>query len=80
MMRSLLLAAAALLFVTGCATKDLRIGGMICPPGHTEDMVHQDFRECRVYDDDAAARASMPKLSTECIECLEQRGYKVGGE
>ena len=76
--------ALAAFLLAGCTTKNLRIGGMICPPGHTEQMVHQDFRECRVYDDKAAAKASQPKLKSdltpECIECLEERGYTVDGE
>lgn len=79
MMRYLFIALAALL-VAGCTTKDLKVSGMICPEGHTEEMVHQDFRECRVYDDEAAARASQPKLTPECIECLRERGYTVDGE
>ncbi len=79
MMRYLMIALGALL-LAGCSTKEIRIGGMICPPGHTEEMVHQDFRECRVYDDEAAAKASQPKMTPECIECLEQRGYTVDGE
>lgn len=79
-MRFVLLAATTLLFSAGCADKQLHIGGMICPEGHTEDMVHQDFRECRAYDAEAAERASQPKLTEECQECLEERGYKVDGE
>lgn len=79
-MRTTLLALAALLITAGCADKQLHVGGMICPVGHTEEMVHQDFRDCRAYDDKAAERASQPKLTEECQECLQQRGYKVDGE
>jgi hypothetical protein len=81
MMRYLLMAAAALMLLGGCTSKSLKVGGMICPPGHTEEMVHQDFRECRVYDEKAAERASRPKqVPQECIECLQERGYTVDGE
>jgi len=79
-MRMLIMTAAAVLLFTGCTTKNLRIGGMICPPGHSEDMVHQDFRECRFYDEKAAEAASRPKLTPECLECLKERGYTVDGE
>lgn len=77
MMRTILL-ALAVLTITGCSTQDLRVSGMICPEGHTEEMVHRDFRECRVYDEKAAERASYPKqLAPECVQCLEERGYTV---
>jgi hypothetical protein len=79
-MRMTLLAATALILTAGCADKQLHVGGMICPEGHTEEMVHEDFRECRAYDEKAAERASRPKLTEECKECLEERGYKVDGE
>lgn len=79
-MRLTLLAVTALLLTAGCADKQLHIGGMICPVGHTEEMVHQDFRECRAYDKKAAERASRPGLTEECQECLQERGYKVDEE
>ena len=80
-MRYLLMTAAAVMLLGGCSTKNsLKVGGMICPPGHTEEMVHQDFSECRAYDEKAAERASRPKLSPECVECLRERGYTVDGE
>ncbi len=79
-MRYLFLSAAALLLMGGCATKSLKIGGMVCPEGHTEEMIHSDFRDCRAYDDKVAEESSRPKLSPECVECLEARGYQVDGE
>ena len=75
-MRYLFLTAAVLM-IAGCTAKSLKVGGMICPVGHTEDMVHQDFRECRAYDEKAAEEASRPKLTPACVECLEQRGYTI---
>lgn len=79
-MRYLFLALAVLGLLGGCTMKSIKVSGMICPEGHTEEMVHQDFRECRAYDEEAAERASRPKLSPECIECLQERGYRVDGE
>lgn len=66
-----------MLLGTGCTTKHLRIGGMVCPPGHTQDMVYKDFSECRVYDEKEAERASRVKVPDDCIECLTERGYRV---
>ena len=75
-MRTLIL-CALLLFLSGCSGKNIRVGGMICPDGHTEQMINRDMRECRVYDDEAAAKASLPKLTEECVECLKKRGYEI---
>lgn len=73
-----LVPVAVLLLLGGCSTKHFRVSGMICPEGHTEGMVSRDFRECRAYDEKAAEKASWPKkLPVECIECLEERGYKI---
>jgi hypothetical protein len=76
-MRLSVMIAAVLLLLTGCSTKHLRVSGMICPEGHTQEMVHQDFSECRVYDEKAAERASNPNVPQECMECLIERGYRV---
>lgn len=76
-MRFILVPAAVLLLLAGCSSKNIRVSGMICPEGHTEQMVTQDLRECRAYDEKAAEKASKPKLSPECIECLEKRGYEL---
>jgi len=65
------------LFIGGCQTKQIRIGGMVCPSGHTQEMVNQDLSQCRYYDAKAAAKASKSKIAPECIECLEKKGYKI---
>ena len=77
-MRFTLFMLTALLFISGCSSKNIRVSGMICPPGHSEQMVHQDFRECRAYDEEKAAEATYPKtLEGECQECLIKRGYEI---
>jgi hypothetical protein len=66
------------LMLAGCSSKEIEVSGMICPPGHTEQMVHADFRECRAYDEKEAEKATYPKaLDSECKECLIERGYRV---
>ncbi|RLA73355.1 MAG: hypothetical protein DRG24_00300 [Epsilonproteobacteria bacterium] len=67
----------AALFISGCETKQIRVGGMVCPQGHTKEMINQDLRQCRYYDEEAAAKASQSKIAPECIECLEKRGYEI---
>ena len=70
---------ALLLALGGCSTKNIRVGGMICPEGHSDQMISRDFLECRAYDEKAAQKASWPKkVPSECFECLEERGYKIG--
>ena len=67
-----------LLALSGCSTKNIRVSGMICPEGHSDEMVSRDFLECRAYDEKAAEKASWPKkIPTDCVECLEERGYKI---
>jgi len=62
----------------GCTTKHFTVNGLICPEGHTDQMVRHDLSECRYYDQDAAARASRPpRLEQECLECLKARGYEL---
>ncbi|MBN2869720.1 MAG: hypothetical protein JXK04_02055 [Campylobacterales bacterium] len=65
------------LFAGGCAEKQLVVNGMICPANINEERVRADFAECRVYDLEAASRASKAPLSIECQKCLESKGYKV---
>ena len=78
MMRASLLFILMLgLFASGCQTKHIRVGGMICPEGHTEQMVHRDLSQCRYYDEKAAAEASKSKIAPECIECLQKKGYMI---
>jgi hypothetical protein len=71
----------ALLVVTGCSTKNVRVGGMMCPEGYSQEQINQDLRECRFYgpaEDEAAAKAAYPKeVEPECIKCLEEKGYKI---
>ncbi|MCK9371863.1 MAG: hypothetical protein M0P91_01590 [Sulfuricurvum sp.] len=77
MKKSLLFAITMTLLAAGCAQKQLVINGLICPQGHTEELIKSDFRECRYYDLKAATNASMPPLTIECKTCLEKKGYKV---
>lgn len=65
------------LFAGGCAEKQLVVNGMICPSGVNEERVRIDFAECRVYDLEAATKASRAPMSIECQKCLEGKGYKV---
>ena len=74
---SLLAIILAALFISGCETKHIRVGGMVCPEGHTEQMVHRDLSQCRYYDEKAAAEASKSKIAPECIECLQEKGYLI---
>ncbi len=74
---SLLALIFAALFISGCETKQIRVGGMVCPEGHTEQMVQRDLGQCRYYDEKAAAEASKSKIAPECIECLEKKGYLI---
>jgi hypothetical protein len=73
--------AGALLLVAGCSTTQIRVGGMMCPEGYSQDQVNRDLHECRFYgpaEDEAAARAAFPReVGPECIQCLEERGYKI---
>jgi hypothetical protein len=67
-----------LLAFAGCSSKNMKVSGMICPPGHTEQMVNADFRECRAYDEEKAQKATYPKaLDSDCQECLVKRGYRI---
>jgi hypothetical protein len=67
--------------LTGCSTKNIRVGGMMCPEGYSQEQINQDLRECRFYgpaEDEAAAKAAYPKeVEPECIKCLEEKGYKI---
>ncbi len=65
------------LMVSGCAEKQLVVNGMICPLGVNEERVHADFTECRVYDLEAATKASRAPITVECQKCLESKGYKI---
>ncbi|WP_345985528.1 hypothetical protein WCX49_13185 [Sulfurimonas sp. HSL-1656] len=67
--------------LAGCSTKNIRIGGMMCPEGYSQEQIHQDMQECRFYgpaEDEAAAKAAFPRdVEPECIKCLEEKGYKI---
>jgi len=78
MMRYLILTGVFLLFFSGCSSKSMTVSGMICPPGHDEQMVNSDFRACHAYDEKEAGLATFPKsLDSECKECLLKRGYTL---
>ena len=80
-MRSVGMAIAAFLLLTGCSGKNIRVGGMMCPAGYDQQRIDQDLRECRFYgpnEQEAAQKASLPKeVEPECIRCLEKKGYKI---
>jgi hypothetical protein len=65
------------LSVTGCAQKHLVVNGLICPAGHSDELVKADFAECRYYDLEAAAKASKGPITVECQKCLESKGYTI---
>lgn len=68
-------------FFMGCAGKYVRVGGMSCPQGYSQDRIDQDMRECRFYgesEQEAAQKASFPQeVGPECIQCLEAKGYQI---
>lgn len=76
-MKTFYITAIALLLLSGCTHKSLNINGMICPEGHSEEMVKADFSQCRYYNLDDAKKATMGEVSAECKECLEKKGYKI---
>jgi hypothetical protein len=72
---------ASIAVFSGCSTKNVRVGGMMCPEGYSQEQVHRDMHECRFYgpeEEAAAAKAAFPKeVGPECVKCLEERGYKI---
>ena len=64
------------LVAAGCA-KQFTINGLICPAGHSDELIKADFSECHYYDLDAATKASRPPITIECQKCLESKGYKI---
>lgn len=72
-----LIGTACALLLIGCAQKQLVVNGMICPAGYSEELVKSDFRECKVYDLEAATKASKAPLTIECQKCLESKGYRI---
>ena len=76
-MKTVLL-SALLLLLAGCSAKTVTVNGLVCPADRSDQMVQRDLTECRYYDqDDAARSARPPKLTDECVECLEKRGYEI---
>lgn len=65
----------------GCSTKSVRIGGMMCPEGYSQEQIEQDMRACHFYgpqEDKEAMKAAFPKeVEPECAKCLEEKGYKI---
>ncbi len=77
----MLIAMTGWLLLAGCSMKNVRIGGMMCPEGYSQEQIDRDMRECRFYgpaEDAAAAKAAFPKeVKPECAKCLEERGYQI---
>ncbi len=77
-MRAILFVCSiTVLFYVGCSSKRITINGLICPPGHSEEMIQNDFRECRYYDMEAIEKSSQPNIDEECLRCLEEKGYII---
>ncbi len=73
-----LLAIIALsVLAVGCAQKQFTLNGLICPAGHSDELIKADFAECHYYDLDAIAKASQAPITIECQKCLESKGYKI---
>ncbi|RUM62697.1 MAG: hypothetical protein DSZ03_06180 [Sulfurimonas sp.] len=72
---TLMVSAFLLLWHSGCSSKNITVNGIICPAGHSEEMIQNDFRECRYYDMKAIEKSSRPKIDEECLRCLEDKGY-----
>lgn len=77
MIKSIFYTALIASAMSGCAEKRLMINGMICPEGHSEARAKADFSECRYYDLKDADKASTPKITVDCKECLEKKGYTI---
>ena len=71
----ILLISVLALFYSGCSSKNMTFNGMICPADHSEEMIRNDFRECRYYDMKAIEASATPKIDKECLRCLEEKGY-----
>jgi len=68
--------------LTGCATKNVRVGGTMCPEGTVEGaQANPDAQECRFYgpaEEKAAGKASYPPgTQPESGKTLEEQGYKI---
>ena len=81
MMRFAALVLLLLAVFGGCSSKYVRVGGMMCPEGHSQEQINRDMQECRFYgpaEDEAAAKAAFPRdVEPACIKCMEERGYKI---
>ncbi len=73
--RTLIAVPLSLLLYSGCSSKTITVNGLICPEGHSEEMIQNDFKECRYYDMKAIETSSRPKIDEECLRCLEEKGY-----
>ena len=68
--------------LTGCSSKNVRVGGTMCPEGSVvAPGTDPSQQECRFYGKDeekAAAEASYPKgTQPESGKTLEEQGYKI---
>ncbi|MEA2110755.1 MAG: hypothetical protein U9P71_01775 [Campylobacterota bacterium] len=75
-MKIVLLFSSVLAFLySGCSSKNMTVNGLICPAGHTNELIQADFRECYYYDMKAIEVSATPKIDEECLKCLEAKGY-----
>lgn len=80
MTKSLTIAAAAgilLLTLCGCAQKQVTFNKMICPTNYNEARIQADLGACHYYDLQDADKASVSRITIECKECLEKKGYTI---
>ncbi len=76
-MIKILFLTLTLLVLSACSTKPMTINGLICPEGFSTHQVHKDLTQCQYYDEKKAAEASMSPIAPACIQCLEDKGYKL---
>ena len=73
---------ALLVGLGGCTSKNVRVGGTMCPEGNVvEPGTGTNQQECPFYgpeEEKAAAKAAYPKGTTpESEKSLEEKGYKI---
>ncbi|MEA1920091.1 MAG: hypothetical protein U9N52_09645 [Campylobacterota bacterium] len=76
-MKLLHVSLLSLIILTGCSSKKFTVNGLICPDNHTEQMIHNDLKECQYYTQEDAEKSATPKLTRECQECLLKKGYEI---
>ncbi len=65
-----------LLIFTACSTKETTINKEICESYKATDT-NTLAKKCQVYDEKAAAKASLPSQVDACLKCLNKKGYEL---